>query len=45
MQVLLDIHNLHTVCSFFSRMRESIELDSLPAMRTELAGRILTEIQ
>ena len=39
-QVLLDIHNMHCVCSFFSRIRESLVHGGLPAMRTELAGRL-----
>ena len=44
MQVLLDIHNMHCVCSFFSRMRESLVHGRLPAMRAELAGRVLSAI-
>ena len=43
-QVLLDIHNMHCVCSFFSRIRESLVHDCLPAMRAELASRVLSAI-
>ena len=40
MQVLLEIHNTHTVRQFFARMREAVSHGQLLTMRAELAARM-----
>ena len=40
MQVLLEIHNTHTVGQFFLRMREAIFRGEVLAIRSELAERM-----
>ncbi len=40
MQVLLEIHNTHSVRQFFARMRGAVLYGQLSTMRSELAARM-----